>query len=87
MEIKNAIKEVKRWTNILMSAESSCTNETAEAQKMAIEALEKQIPKKPVEQIKLLGLDKGGKCPFCQKYINNDKYWMYCECGQKLDWN
>lgn len=50
-------------------------------------ALEKQISKKPIEQIRLLGLDKGGKCPSCQKYINNNRYWMYCECGQKLDWN
>lgn len=35
-----AIKEIKRWTNILMSAGSKCVLETAEAQKMAIDALE-----------------------------------------------
>ena len=51
------------------------------------EALEKQNPKKPIEQIKLIGLDKGGKCPTCHKYVNNNQHWMYCECGQKLDWS
>lgn len=52
-----------------------------------IKSFEKQIPKKPIEQIKMLGLDKGGKCPSCQKYINNNRHWIYCECGQKIDWN
>ena len=54
---------------------------------MAMMALGKQIAKKPVEQIKMIGLDKGGKCPTCQKYVNNHQHWMYCECGQKLDWS
>ena len=50
-------------------------------------AIKKQIPKKPIEQIRLLGSDKGGKCPSCNKYINNCRHWMYCECGQKIDWS
>lgn len=50
-------------------------------------ALEKQMPKSPIEQFKLLGLDKGGKCPSCRKHINNTRYWMYCECGQRLNWS
>ena len=54
---------------------------------LAINALEKQIPKKPIERISLLGLDKGGKCPTCNKHINTCRYWMYCECGQKIDWS
>ena len=41
MTEQEAIKEVKRWTNILMSAGSKCVSETAEAQDMAIKALEK----------------------------------------------
>lgn len=53
---------------------------------VAIKSIEKQIPKKPIERIKMIGLDKGGKCPACQKYINNHNHWLYCECGQKLDW-
>ena len=58
-----------------------------EDMEMAIKALDKQIVKKPIERIKMIGLDKGGKCPACQKYINNNRHWMYCECGQKLDWS
>ena len=60
--------------------------EQEEALVMAIKSLEKQIPKKPIERIKMIGLDKGGKCPVCQKYVNNHNHWLYCECGQKLDW-
>ena len=41
MTEQEAIKEVKRWTNILMSAGCKCVSETAEAQDMAIKALEK----------------------------------------------
>lgn len=40
MTEKEAIKEIKRWTGILMNAGSQCVNETAEAQEMAISALE-----------------------------------------------
>lgn len=58
-----------------------------EDMEMAIKALEKQIPKKPIERIKMIGLDKGGKCPTCQRYVNNHRHWMFCECGQRLDWS
>ena len=44
MTEQEAIKEIKHWTNILMSAGSKCVLETAEAQKMAIDAL-KEIQK------------------------------------------
>lgn len=40
MTEKEAIKEVKRWTSILLSAGAKCVSETAEAQDMAIKALE-----------------------------------------------
>ena len=39
MTEQEAIKEIKRWTNILMSAGNKCVSETAEAQDMAIKAL------------------------------------------------
>ena len=51
-----------------------------------IQALEKQIPKKPIE------LDKWGEyyeCPICNKYAVDNlgcKYKFCRECGQKLDW-
>lgn len=40
MTEQESIKEVKRWTSILMSAGSKCVSDTAEAQRMAIKALE-----------------------------------------------
>ena len=51
-----------------------------------IKALEKQIPKKPIE------IDIWGeyyKCPICDKYAVDNlgcKYKFCRECGQKLDW-
>ena len=49
MTENEAIKEIKRWTEILLRAGSQCTMETAEAQDMAIKALEE------VQQYRALG--------------------------------
>lgn len=55
-----------------------------ETYKMAISALEKNIPKKPLKA-------HGGayRCPNCQmKHFNPD--WIgtkCCDCGQALDWS
>ena len=50
--------------------------------KIAISALEKQIPKKP---IRLLYYEVGD-CPFCETivYISEDGFCP--SCGQALDW-
>lgn len=58
----------------------------AEIQQVTIDALEKQVPKKPIE------LDKWGEyyeCPICNKYAVDNlgcKYKFCRECGQKFDW-
>lgn len=48
------------------------------------EALEKQIPKKPLNNY-----GGGYRCPNCQmKHLNPD--WVgvkHCDCGQALDWS
>lgn len=48
------------------------------------EALEKQIPKKPLKNY-----GGGYRCPNCQmKHLNPD--WVgvkHCDCGQALDWS
>ncbi len=49
MTEKEAIKEIKRWTGILMNAGSQCVNETAEAQEMAISVLEE------IQQYRIIG--------------------------------
>lgn len=75
-----AIKEIKRWTSVLMSAGSQCVMETAEAQELAIKALENQIAKKPV------GLHKN-ICPNCSWHIVGRNQRYCSDCGQKLNWD
>lgn len=57
------------------------TDDWDEAILMAKEALEKQIPKKPVGGVKAAGI-----CPNCNRnYVEyKDKYCR--RCGQALDW-
>lgn len=51
---------------------------------MAVKALEKQNPKKPLKNY-----GGGYRCPNCQmKHFNPD--WIgvkHCDCGQALDWS
>ena len=68
------------------------TEDDYKANEMAIQALEKQIPKKPVNYDKHYY-----KCPCCNEdlEIDNDMLFVYDEeppkfcikCGQKLDWS
>ena len=56
--------------------------ETYEAVDMAIQALEKQIPKKPKTDDRYVMYI----CPRCNEFIKINK--NYCmNCGQKLDWS
>lgn len=65
---------------------------SAEEMKIAIEALEKQIPKKPLKQ-ECDFFDFNLVCPECKNYIvnvwNKREYKPnYCHyCGQALDWS
>ena len=58
---------------------------------MAIEALEKQTPKKPNDISTYEGWvvksEEGyffGTCPFCKSHVIIEQ--KTCDCGQKLDW-
>lgn len=67
------------------------------AKLMAIEALEKQIPKKPTNLVSKLLIGQGWtyKCPTCLSACGENRYHpevtcddVYCsQCGQKLDWS
>ena len=74
MTEKEAIKEVKRWTSILMSAGSKCVSDTAEAQDVAINALEE------VQQYRAIGTPEECRAAVekqkAKKPIRNDK----CTC-------
>lgn len=101
MTEQEAIKEIKRWTGILMNAGSKCVAETAEAQDMAIAALEKQIAKKPIcvqkPYSEEVGLNDEWNCPKCGAYVGyfteamyEPEQMEYCvECGQHIarDWS
>ena len=63
---------------------------------IAIQALEKQIPKKPRKTDSYRGVLKrvyAYVCPTCgnaciEKYMNERQDTMFCwDCGQKLDWS
>ena len=73
MTESEVIEKFKR-TSILW--ESATNTEMVEAVKMAINALEKQIPKKRDNY----------SCPICSHYFEDGECFTYCpECGQRLE--
>ena len=59
-------------------------NELLELNKIVSEALERQIPKKPIDNIE----QEWFECPTCRRvvvlYHNGKRH--HCECGQSLKW-
>ena len=59
-------------------------NELLELNKIVSEALEKQIPKKPIDNIE----QEWFECPTCRRvvvlYHNGKRH--HCRCGQSLKW-
>ena len=82
-----AIKSMENLNLVL-----SITDSERESVNMAIKALEKQIPKKPIIQkmqikdcIDQIQIFNKKICPSCGTVLCAD--WNFCfECGQKLDW-
>lgn len=65
------------------------TKDDYKANEMAIQALEKQIPKKPVKSEKqVVRYVNTYYCPICNLGITGTNIAKWCyHCGQKLDWN
>lgn len=64
--------------------ECKFTEDDYKANEMAIQALEKQMPKKPKER-DCIGFDTLA-CPECKMALY--LYEPYCDnCGQKIDWS
>ena len=63
--------------------------EQKEAFQMAIQALEKQIPKKPVKsENQVARYVNTYYCPICNLGITGTNIAKWCyHCGQKLDWS
>ena len=85
MTNKEAINDLKViLSEITECEESICyiTDVDAEPLRLAIKALERQIPKKPSQDS--IGLYYFPTCPNCHKEL--ESYDHHCECGQALDW-
>ena len=92
MEEREAIKELHG----IRPRGGIIPQKRAEALDVAIQALEKQIPKKPRKTDSYRGVLKrvyAYVCPTCgnaclEKYMNERQNTMFCwDCGQKLDWS
>lgn len=85
MTTEEAIKVIKEGERDFCEIyQSECLGKTCNkcegsiAYNMAIKALEKQIPKKPVEVRNEI------VCPTCKTLVGSSLYCRYC--GQALDW-
>lgn len=84
MTEREAIKQIEE--NIALIRDLDCTE-----YEMAIAALEKQVPKKPVDQMDNFGCTTLS-CPICKNhvinYFNRHIKPPHCMmCGQKLEWD
>lgn len=79
-------KQIEIFEKAFPSQKSSARSDK-EAFEIAIEALEKQTPKKPID--KTLEYDGYyGLCSCCNKVISESKDFTRCwYCGQALDWS
>lgn len=80
-EAKEAI--VNPQTPLMVASVRYGKRHAQEVCKKVLDALDKQIPKKPLPETEIYG---NGICPSCRAYFL-DKLTKYCgNCGQALDW-
>lgn len=88
MTIEEAAKILADDYSLCLSeCEGDCNKCVKGAKEMAIEALEKQIPKKPIKKTNF-GSDilDGKYCPCCDSMF--DRTTKFCvSCGQAIDWS
>lgn len=87
MTPQEAIRRIKNHNEIHSRKEKHFAVHITEALNMAVEALEKHIPKKTTKrQYVPNGTLIYGHCPICYYFTKND--FKYCgNCGQALDWS
>lgn len=103
-KVRDAIKYFKKEIDFAEKRKSDCSEimlsvfeDEIDTVNTVIEALEKQLPKKPKEMKYKPLRDSGWKyeCPTCRGACGENVYHyditkdeMYCTtCGQKLDWS
>ena len=87
MTESEAIKILQRDLEIQL--ENKALPDGIEAIQIAIQALEKQIPKKPVKsENQVARYVNTYYCPICNLGITGTNIAKWCyHCGQKLDWS
>ena len=84
-------EEAIKWQETFKKNYGNFTSEAKEACDMAIEALEKHIPIRPIMRIEERGLNKGciyPHCPICDTMPVPHPNVSYCDkCGQAIDWS
>ena len=98
----NEAKEILKERIALIKDNYPEMTDYREALELAVEALEKQIPKKPTEHIdkrivfnadsECAGIDKHliFLCPICKDWVGTygeDVFTFCSECGQAIDWS
>ena len=93
MTNEEAVKAIKSMYRVRVEYDADehmyveATDKTKSALDMAVNALEKQIPKKPMHDFSFYDI---AKCPCCGGYIWMDgttKYPFCWHCGQAIDWS
>jgi DNA-directed RNA polymerase subunit RPC12/RpoP len=95
IKICNTIIFASSLSNPQGTALNTTKEELAEAMGMAMQALEKQIPKKPItKQYFEDSEEKYLRCPTCGEILtdripaDNKTFYFHCmNCGQKFDWD
>ena len=82
MTYEEAIKNINAL-NAVCGQKGLYDDEFESALALAIEALEKQIPKKPYKDNEN-GVYEKEHCPSCHRSLFPNDH--HCECGQAIDW-
>ena len=84
-------EEARKWQETFKRTYGNFSPEATEACDMAIEALEKRIPIRPIMRIEEKGFNKGciyPHCPICDTMPVPHPNVSYCDkCGQAIDWS
>ena len=82
------VEKIEAAINFVDYCTPAETNEDVELAGIAIEALEKQIPKKPLAGIDFMG-NEFRICCKCSAIVKDGEWRAnYCpDCGQAIDWS
>ena len=83
IKICNTIGFAISFSNPKGTPLNTTKEEISKAMKMAIQALEKQIPKKPYKDNEN-GIYEKEYCPICHRSLFPNDH--HCICGQAIDW-